>query len=56
MPAPHDSQRLPTARTTTDDDALRLAAQPLLHARLPAEALHGQVPKTGLPPTFRKAA
>ncbi len=28
----------------------------LLHAGLPAEALHGQVPKAGLPPTFRKAA
>jgi hydroxymethylglutaryl-CoA lyase len=28
----------------------------VLHAGLPAEALHGQVPKAGLPPTFGKAA
>jgi hydroxymethylglutaryl-CoA lyase len=28
----------------------------VLHAGLPAEVLHGQVPKAGLPPTFRKAA
>jgi hydroxymethylglutaryl-CoA lyase len=28
----------------------------VLHAGLPAEALHGQVPKAGLPPTCGKAA
>jgi hydroxymethylglutaryl-CoA lyase len=33
-----------------------LNSRKVLHAGLPAEALHGQVPKAGLPPTFRKAA
>ena len=28
----------------------------LLHEGLPAEPLHGQLPKAGIPPTFRKAA
>jgi hydroxymethylglutaryl-CoA lyase len=31
-------------------------ARRLLHEGLPAEALHGQLPKAGIPPTFRKAA
>jgi hydroxymethylglutaryl-CoA lyase len=33
-----------------------LEARKVLHAGLPAEPLHGQMPKAGLPPTFRKAA
>ena len=31
-------------------------ARRLLHDGLPAEPLHGQLPKAGIPPTFRKAA
>lgn len=31
-------------------------ARRILHEGLPAEPLHGQVPKAGIPPTFRKAA
>jgi hydroxymethylglutaryl-CoA lyase len=31
-------------------------ARALLHAGLPAEPLNGQLPKAGIPPTFRKAA
>ncbi len=31
-------------------------ARRLLHEGLPAEPLHGQLPKAGIPPTFRKAA
>jgi hydroxymethylglutaryl-CoA lyase len=33
-----------------------LEARKVLHAGLPAEPLHGQMSKAGLPPTFRKAA
>ena len=33
-----------------------LEARQVLHAGLPAEPMHGQMPKAGLPPTFRKAA
>jgi hydroxymethylglutaryl-CoA lyase len=33
-----------------------LASRDVLHAGLPAEPMHGQMPKAGLPPTFRKAA
>jgi hydroxymethylglutaryl-CoA lyase len=33
-----------------------LESRKVLHAGLPAEVLHGQVPKAGLPPTFRRAA
>jgi hydroxymethylglutaryl-CoA lyase len=33
-----------------------LDARKVLQASLPAEPLHGQMPKAGLPPTFRKAA
>jgi hydroxymethylglutaryl-CoA lyase len=33
-----------------------LESRSVLHASLPAEAMHGQMPKAGLPPTFRKAA
>ncbi|PPQ30355.1 hydroxymethylglutaryl-CoA lyase [Rhodopila globiformis] len=33
-----------------------LDARKVLQASLPAEPLHGQVPRAGLPPTFRKAA
>ena len=33
-----------------------LEARAVLHAGLPAEPLHGQLPKAGIPPTFRKAA
>ena len=32
------------------------AARAVLHAGLPAEPLSGQLPKAGIPPTFRKAA
>ena len=32
------------------------AARAMLHAGLPAEPLSGQLPKAGIPPTFRKAA
>ena len=31
-------------------------ARRVLHEGLPAEPMHGQVPKAGIPPTFRKAA
>jgi hydroxymethylglutaryl-CoA lyase len=31
-------------------------ARRLLHEGLPAEPLHGQLPKAGIPPTFRRAA
>ena len=31
-------------------------ARRILHAGLPAEALNGQLPKAGIPRTFRKAA
>jgi hydroxymethylglutaryl-CoA lyase len=33
-----------------------LEARKVLHASLPEEPMHGQMPKAGLPPTFRKAA
>jgi hydroxymethylglutaryl-CoA lyase len=33
-----------------------LEARAVLHAGLPAEPMHGQLPKAGIPPTFRKAA
>jgi hydroxymethylglutaryl-CoA lyase len=33
-----------------------IEARALLHAGLPAEAMHGQVPKAGIPRTFRAAA
>ncbi|HVZ07015.1 hydroxymethylglutaryl-CoA lyase [Rhodopila sp.] len=33
-----------------------LESRKVLHAGLPAEPMHGQMPKAGLPPTFRKAA
>ncbi len=33
-----------------------IAARRVLHEGLPAEALHGQVPKAGIPKTFRAAA
>jgi len=33
-----------------------LESRTVLHAGLPAEPMHGQLPKAGLPPTFRKAA
>ncbi|MDR3537153.1 MAG: hydroxymethylglutaryl-CoA lyase [Acetobacteraceae bacterium] len=42
-------------RTGIDLDAL-LASRAVLHAGLPGEALHGQLPKAGIPRTFRKAA
>ena len=38
------------------DIAKLLESRQVLHAGLPAEPLHGQVSKAGLPPTFRKAA
>ena len=42
-------------RTGIDIPAL-MESRKVLHAALPAEPLHGQMPKAGLPPTFRKAA
>jgi hydroxymethylglutaryl-CoA lyase len=42
--------------TTGVDIPKLLASRDVLHAGLPAEPLHGQMPKAGLPPTFRKAA
>jgi hydroxymethylglutaryl-CoA lyase len=33
-----------------------LEARKILHAGLPDEPMHGQMPKAGIPPTFRKAA
>jgi hydroxymethylglutaryl-CoA lyase len=42
--------------STGIDIPLLLESRKVLHAGLPAEPLHGQVPKAGLPPTFRKAA
>jgi hydroxymethylglutaryl-CoA lyase len=33
-----------------------LESRKVLHAGLPAEPMHGQMPKAGIPPTFRKAA
>jgi hydroxymethylglutaryl-CoA lyase len=42
-------------RTGIDLDKL-FEARRLLHEGLPAEPLHGQLPKAGIPPTFRKAA
>jgi len=42
-------------RTGIDLEKL-LASRALLHAGLPAEPMHGQLPKAGIPPTFRKAA
>ncbi|MBV9248936.1 MAG: hydroxymethylglutaryl-CoA lyase [Acetobacteraceae bacterium] len=33
-----------------------LEARRVLHESLPAEPMHGQMPKAGIPPTFRKAA
>ena len=33
-----------------------LDSRNVLHAGLPAEPMHGQMPKAGLPPTFRNAA
>jgi len=33
-----------------------LEARAVLHESLPAEPMHGQMPKAGIPPTFRKAA
>ncbi len=42
---------------STGIDLRRLiAARDLLHAALPGETLHGQVPRAGIPPTFRAAA
>ena len=41
--------------TGIDLDVL-LASRAVLHAGLPGEAMHGQMPKAGLPPTFRRAA
>ncbi len=38
------------------DLAKLIEARALLHAGLPAEAMHGQVPKAGIPRTFRAAA
>jgi hydroxymethylglutaryl-CoA lyase len=38
------------------DLAKLLEARAVLHAGLPAEPMHGQLPKAGIPPTFRKAA
>jgi hydroxymethylglutaryl-CoA lyase len=42
--------------TTGIDIPKLFEARALLHAGLPDEALHGQLPKAGIPPTFRKAA
>jgi hydroxymethylglutaryl-CoA lyase len=42
-------------RTGIDLEKL-FEARRLLHEGLPAEPLHGQLPKAGIPPTFRKAA
>jgi hydroxymethylglutaryl-CoA lyase len=42
-------------RTGIDLEKL-FAARRLLHEGLPDEPLHGQLPKAGIPPTFRKAA
>jgi hydroxymethylglutaryl-CoA lyase len=42
--------------TTGIDIPALMASRRLLHAGLPAEALHGQIAKAGLPPTFRRAA
>lgn len=42
--------------TTGIDIAKLLESRQVLHAGLPAEPLRGQMPKAGLPPTFRKAA
>ena len=42
--------------TTGIDIPKLLASRDVLHAGLPDEAMHGQMPKAGLPPTFRKAA
>jgi hydroxymethylglutaryl-CoA lyase len=33
-----------------------LEARTILHAALPAEPMHGQMPRAGIPRTFRKAA
>jgi hydroxymethylglutaryl-CoA lyase len=38
------------------DIPLLLQARKVLHAGLPAEPMHGQMSKAGLPPTFRRAA
>jgi hydroxymethylglutaryl-CoA lyase len=38
------------------DLAKLLDARKVLHAALPAEPMHGQMPKAGIPRTFRKAA
>jgi hydroxymethylglutaryl-CoA lyase len=42
-------------RTGIDIEKL-FEARRVLHEGLPAEPLHGQLPKAGIPPTFRKAA
>jgi hydroxymethylglutaryl-CoA lyase len=42
--------------TTGIDIPKLFEARALLQAGLPDEALHGQLPKAGIPPTFRKAA
>jgi hydroxymethylglutaryl-CoA lyase len=42
-------------RTGIDLDKL-LASREVLHAGLPGEPMHGQMPKAGIPRTFRKAA
>jgi len=42
--------------TTGIDIPKLFEARKLLHAGLPDEALHGQLPKAGIPPTFRRAA
>jgi len=42
-------------RTGIDLEKL-FEARRVLHEGLPAETLHGQLPKAGIPPTFRKAA
>ena len=42
--------------TTGIDIPKLLESRKILHAGLPAEPLHGQMSKAGLPPTFRRAA
>jgi len=38
------------------DIPMLLEARKVLQAGLPAEPMQGQMPKAGLPPTFRRAA
>jgi hydroxymethylglutaryl-CoA lyase len=42
--------------STGIDIPMLLESRKVLHAGLPAEPMHGQMSKAGLPPTFRKAA